>query len=214
MSKWIAALLLLVSATGRAADGSNTTPYSALYAVLAPTEAIRAYDRLVPVERVESQAEGVRPGDIRITIHAKSGAIAVPVSADGSIEFPATQALLAENPPVETNQPKGSLALIVRVGLRVPATLDVPWSDLAAALQQADELFAKTSSGSGGHVRGIEIQFDKGAPASLTVSGKTERLLTADESGSILLMRDSMVESEHPRLLFSRRPARLLAYLE
>lgn len=213
MARWPFLLLLVLPAAGRAADVS-TTPYIALYSVLEPARTIRAFDHLVVNERIESKSPGVRPQDIHITIRAKRGAIVVPIGADGTVDFPIEDALRDENPPVETNQPKGSLALSVLPGLRLPAGLTMSGADLAAAMKQTDELFAKAPPGSPPPVlRGIIVEFDAGAPASVTLAGKGESLLKADAGGRVIVMRDLLRESEKPSLVFSRRPAGLQPYL-
>lgn len=216
MSRWLLLAALLVPLSSHAGEPvSSMTPYNVLYDVLAPARAIRSYDRLLAIERVESKLPGVGATDIRITIRAKNGAIPVPVGTDGSVDFPTADALLAENPLVETNQPKGSLALTVNVALRVPEALQVPWADLVAALKQADDLFAKAPAGRPAQqIRGVEIHFAPGAPASVTVAGKSERLLKADALGRIVLIRDTVADGERPTLVFSQRPILLLPYVD
>lgn len=219
MPKPFALLALLMpfaaaaAAAGEPADGA--TRYLALFQVLAPARSIQAYDHLVAIERVESKLPGVRAQDIRITIRAAKGAIAVPVAADGSVNFPAGEALQAENPAVETNQPKGSLVLTVHAALRLPGALEMPWSEVDAGLRQAEELFAKSPGGTAANAkpRGVEILFDGGSPASVTLAGRSELLLQADAEGRAVVTRDMVVESERPKLVFSRRPHRLLPWV-
>jgi hypothetical protein len=214
-SRWIAIGLIVAPLCAPAAEAVvSTTPYAALYNVLRPAAAIGEYSRLIAIERIESKLPDVRAPDIRITIRAGSGAIAVPVGSDGNVDFPRGDALYAENPMVETNQPKGSLALTVSVGLRIPSTLQVAWSELAEGLAQADALHAKASGGApAATTRGIEVYFDAGAPASIILAGKSEYLLQADAAGRIVLLRDRIVESEQPQVRFSRTPSRMLPYM-
>ncbi|HEY0180388.1 MAG TPA: hypothetical protein VGC30_12280 [Dokdonella sp.] len=204
--------MLRVPLAAAAAGAAATTPYAALYDALAPARSIAAYDRLIAIEHVGSSAPGVRPEDIRITIRAKSGAIEVPVAADGGLEFPLSEALRAENPPVETNQPKGSLALGVNAALRPPHGLVAPWREIAAALKQADALYASASPPH--TVRGIEVRFAPGAPATLTLGERSERLFAADADGRVIVLRDDVVDAEHATLAFSRPPLRILPYVE
>lgn len=197
--------------------GTSATPYAVLHAVLAPAQVIRGHDRLQAVEHVQSKLPGVRAQDIRISIHAKSGVVPVPVGADGSVDFPASEALLAENPPVETNQPKGSLMLSVNVALKPPAGLEVPWSELAAALRQAQELATRMAEQGGKPaqaVKGVEIHFEPGTPASVTVAGRSERLLQADADGDVVLLSDTIAEADKARVVFSRRPLLLTPYAD
>lgn len=214
LTLWWMALLLPTLACATEAV-SSTTPYQALYEVLSPVRTIRAHDRLVALERVASKSGDVPPQDIRIVIHARAGDIAVPVGADGSVDFPADEALRAENPAVETNQPKGSLSLTVKAGLRVPEALIVKWSEFTAALAQADALYANAPGAvSTVKARGIEIHFKPGTAASVTVQGRSERLLRPDSSGRILVTREMVVDAEQPNLVFSQRAISILPYVD
>lgn len=216
MPKLFALLALLTPLAAAAGDTEvSATPYLALYQVLAPARSIRAYDHLIAIEQVQSKSPEVRAQDIRITIRAKRGAIAVPVAADGRVDFPADEALQAENPAVETNQPKGSLMLTVHAALRLPDSLEVSWREIETGLRQAEDLFAKTPGGTAANAkpRGVEIRFAPGETASVTVSGKSERLLQSDADGRILVTRDMIVEAEPPNLKFSRRALRIMPYV-
>ena len=205
----IASIALAQNAAGEA---TSTTPYLTLYQVLSPVHGIGAYDHLVAIERIESKTPGVRPQDIRIVIHARQGAIAVPVAATGEVQFPVTDALRAENPPVETNQPKGSLALIVNVALKVTDHARVPWTEIEAGLAQVKAFYAQTQGASAPAIDGVEAHFAAGTAAMLTIEGKNERLLMADPEGRIIVTRDMALESAAPVLVFSRAPEFIMPY--
>jgi hypothetical protein len=180
--------------------------------VLSPVRTIGKYDRLVAIERIESKVPDVNPSDIRVVIHAKAGAIPVPVGPNGVVKFPATDALREENPPVETNQPKGSLAFIVNVALRGADPLRMPWSDVEAGLEQVKAFYAESRGATAPAISGIEVHFTPGSPAMLTIEGKSERLLMADPAGRLVVTRDMAPESEKPVLAFSRAPDFVLPY--
>ncbi len=205
---------IALAAPAMAADQAGTTPYLTLYQVLSPVGAINKYDRLVAIERIESKMPGVKPEDIRIVIHAKQGAIPVPVAADGEVSFPVNDALREENPPVETNQPKGSLALIVNVALRGADRLRVPWSEIEAGLEQVKAFYAATRGAAAPAISGIEVHFGPGSAAMLTIEGASERLLMSDPDGRIIVTRDMAEESDAPVLVFSRAPAFVVPYAD
>jgi hypothetical protein len=210
-----AVLLASIVLAGAAnAEETSTTPYATLYQVLSPVQTIGKYDRLVAIERIESKLADVKPADIRVVIHAKSGAIAVPVGSDGVVKFPATDALRTENPPVETNQPKGSLAFIVNVALKLADPARVPWSDVEAGLEQVKAFYAESRGASAPGISGIEIHFAPGAPAMLTIEGRSERLLMADPGGRVIVTRDMASVDEKPVLAFSRAPEFVLPYAD
>lgn len=206
-------LASLALAQAVAADEAvSTTPYATLYQVLSPVSKINAYDHLVAIERIESKLPDVPTKDIRVVIHAKKGPIPVPVAAGGGVNFPVTDALREENPPVETNQPKGSLALIVNVALRIADRLRVPWSDIEAALAQVKAFYAASQGASAPAISGVEVHFSPGSAAMLTIEGKSERLLMADASGRIIVTREMALENADPVLVFSRAPDFVMPY--
>lgn len=214
------ALLLLASIAlvpaAMAEEIVSTTPYQALYQVLTPARVIGSYDRLVAIERIQSKLGDVPPSAIRVVIRAKSGAIAVPVGADGRVDFPTSDALRDENPPVETNQPKGSLALTVVVGLAGSDRLRLPWTDVEAGLAQVRKFYADNvpSGTTAPTVRGIEVHFTPGSAATLTIEGRSERLLMADAAGRIVVTSDMAIEKEKPTLAFSRAPDFIMPYTD
>jgi hypothetical protein len=214
MKPLVLLLCFTLASVAAEADEAGTTPYLTLYQVLSPIAGIEAYDRLIAVERIESKLPAVHAEDIRIVIHAKGGAIPVAVGAGGAVKFPVSDALRAENPPVETNQPKGSLALIVNVGLRGAGALNVPWSDIEAGLGQARAFYAKSRGDAAPAISGVEVHFPPGGPAMLTIEGKDERLLMADPAGRIIVTRDMVAGESPPSLVFSRAPDFVLPYTE
>ena len=205
---------IALAQTSDVGGAASTTPYATLYAVVAPVSKINAYDHLIAMERIESKLPDVRPEDIRVVIHAKQGAIAVPVAAGGEVKFPVSDALREENPPVETNQPKGSLALIVNVALRTGDGLRVPWSDIEAGLTQVKAFYADSRGASAPAISGVEVHFSTGSAAMLTIEGNNERLLMADPAGRIIVTRDVVLQNKEPVLVFSRAPEFVLPYTD
>jgi hypothetical protein len=207
------AALALVRLAGAVEADVATTPYAALHAVLAPVADIARYPHLAAIERIESKVGDVAPGTIRVVVHAKSGDIAVPVAADGVVEFPVSTALVEENPSVGTNQPKGSLALTVSVAIRTGDRLRVPWHDIETALGEVKAFFAKSRGVPAPAIDGIEVRFAPGEAAMLTIEGRSERLLMADASGRIVVLRDT-ADGDAPTLVFSRVPRAVTPYTE
>ncbi|HEX5124191.1 MAG TPA: hypothetical protein VFV97_13165 [Rhodanobacteraceae bacterium] len=193
-------------------EAISQTPYATLYQVLSPVNKIATYDHLVAIERIESKDPGVKPETIKVVIYAKSGAIVVPVSPTGEVKFPVSDALRAENPPVETNQRRGSLALIVNVALKLGNQLRVPWTDIEAGLNQVKQFYAETQGSAAPTINGIEAHFTVGKDAMLTIEGKSERLLMADPTGRIIVTREMANENPGAVLAFSRAPEFVVPY--
>jgi hypothetical protein len=206
----LASLALVPSAF--ADEAISSTPYATLYQVLSPVNKIATFDHLVAIQRIESKSPSVRPETIKVVIYAKSGAIIVPVAPSGEVKFPVTEALRIENPAVETNQPRGSLALIVNVAIKMGDRLRVPWTDVEAGLNQVKKFYAETQGSAAPTINGIEAHFAGGTQAMLTIEGKSELLLMADPAGRIIVTRE--VANEHPGavLAFSREPEYVVPY--
>jgi hypothetical protein len=105
--------------------------------------------------------------------------------------------LLAENPPVSSNQPRGSLTVSVTLALPNPASTRLPAEDLRSALRAVDAWLARQADAGGtarGVAGGVEFRFPSAAGASLTVRGDDERFLLADAAGRIVVMREAVLE--------------------
>jgi len=204
---------LLLPSAALPAPPDSATPYAALYQVILPARALASSARLKAVPRIESKLDGIPPERIRLTIHARAGDIHVPVARDGAIDFPLRDDLLAENPPVETNQPKGSLSLSTTVELRLADATEIPARELEAALAEADRFLARQPlEGGQTKVRGVEFVFAHGA-GGVTVRGSTERLLVPDASGRVVLMRNHELADGDALVAFATRPVQALPYL-
>ena len=193
-------------------EAISSTPYATLYQVLSPVNKIATYDHLVAIERIESKNAAVRPETIKVVIYAKSGAIIVPVAPSGEVNFPVTDALRAENPAVETNQPRGSLALIVNVALKIGDRMRRNGADIEAGLAQVKQFYADTQGSAAPTINGVEAHFSGGKEAMLTIEGKSERLLMADSAGRIVVTREMASENPGAVLAFSRAPAFVVPY--
>jgi hypothetical protein len=209
---WIV-LAVFWSAALAAQDPPAGTPYAVLYQVLASSQEIGRYDRLVAIQRIESKLGTVAPDRVQIEIRSRRGTLHIRPTRDGSVQFPLTAELLAENPMVVTNQPKGSLTLSVTLGLKPPTSTRLPVRELNLALAQADQLLARGVAGLAGRVRGVELRFEPQSGAALTLRGRSERYLMADQAGHIVLMREGDLSDEHAVIDLSRVPALVLPYL-
>jgi hypothetical protein len=213
--RW-AALALLAVAGVAVADAGDGTPYAALYRVLAAAREVESEPLLRAVQRIESKRPGVRPDQIEVVIAARAGRIVVPIGVDGSAAFPLRDDLLAENPTVHTNQPRGSLTLSVTLALPTPPSTHVPVPELLAALAAVDAWLqrqAQPGAPPPAHATGVEFRFPRGAPAQVTVRGASERLLVADADGRIVLMREPDLRAGATEIELSQRPLEVLPWM-
>ena len=122
--------------------------------------------------------------------------------------------MLAENPLVTTNQPKGSLSLGVTLEMVLPKERRWPCADVLAGLAEAEPVIAEMPGRKPGtSVRGLELFFAGGKEAQVVVRGRSERLLLADEDGRVVLMRDAELAEPGAVLEFSSPLLRAQPYL-
>lgn len=201
----------------QAASGSGGTPYAVLYQALSPALDVEDDPRLRAVQRIESKLPGVRPDAIEVVIEARGGEIRVPIGADGRARFPLRDDLLAQNPPVRSNQPRGSLTVSVTLALAPPRSTRVPVAELLDALAAADTWLAGKAVAEGlppPAVRGVELRFPPGAGASATLRGaSSERLLLADAAGRIVLVRDADLAEGAREVELSQLPLEVVPWL-
>ena len=193
----IAALLFSAAAGAEV----SVVPYAALYESLRPALEVSGHDRLLARTRILSKRGDVAPEQIRLDIQSRSGVRSVRVGANGDVQFPLDEGLRAENPPVASNQPKGSLTLSVAIVLKAPAGLRFPYRHIAAGIDQMHEVVAADGNDDRFKVQGVELWFDPAAHAQLSVVGRVERLLMADRAGRIVL--DDSAELREDGVLLS-----------
>ena len=93
-------------------------PYHEIYRVQqAQMELSRTHTNLALVLQMHSTEPAVKYSDISASIDAKSGAIPVPIGAEGAFSVPMRGDLLAEDPWIVVNQPRGTMELKWRAGL-------------------------------------------------------------------------------------------------
>jgi len=201
----LAVLAAALSPPSRA--DTSVVPYTALYESLRPALEVSGHDRLVARTRILSKRGDVAPEQIRLDIQSRSGVRSVRVAANGDVQFPLDEGLRAENPPVASNQPKGSLTLSVAIVLKAPPGLRFPYRHIAAGIDQMREIVAADGNDDRFKVQGVELWFDPAAHAQLSVVGRVERLLMADRAGRIVL-DDSAELREDGVLLALTAPVR------
>jgi len=211
---FLAVALAAPVAEAQTEPASGTVPYATLYQTLKPARDASAYPHLKVVPHITSHIPGVKPETIRLVVQSAGGARAVSVAPDGAIDFPVDDALLAENPTVSTNQPKGSLSLGVTLELALPKEPRWTCADVLAGLAEAEPVIAgMPGRDTALAVRGVELFFANGAHAQVVVRGQSERLLLADENGRVVLMRDAELAEPGAVLEFSTPPLRAQPFL-
>jgi hypothetical protein len=154
---------------------------------------------------------GTRPPTL--TIDAKGGPIRLEPGPEGVIDFPVTDALLAEDPPVLTTAPEGQKTG-VSFELRPvrPAGTSFPLAELMASVSQANKLI-KAQAGFLSFaiptMKAVRLVYPAGAPqtARLTAPG-VERTIDTDAQGNLRIPRDEALEAAGARVELSSPPLR------
>ena len=191
-----------------AVNAPTQARYASLYHALEPGLIIARYDRLVARQRIVSRQESVFPDQIEVRILANAGVILVKVASDGSVNFPMTQALLAENPLVESNQPKGSLSISATMEIELSHTKVLAYSDIYDSAMQAQQAIEALGPAMAGRkVRSIEFEFDPKLETRAELSDSVvEELLLADKQGLLILRIDEALAKRKAQVTFSNLP--------
>jgi hypothetical protein len=174
-------------------------------------------DRFFAEPIVESKGHKLAPADTTLTIQSQNGPINVPVSRDGSVQnFPISAELLAENPLVVSNKPKGSLELALQIRIPVPDQKRFSYSELVAGLKEANHLFRKAMG-----ILGILAPQTKDLAFVFASTGSDRPEVTVLWHGSpetkvadvdgMLTLRVSESTKENPEVLVSEIPEKILA---
>jgi len=166
---------------------------------------------------IESKGHKLVPINTMLTIHSHTGAINVPVSRDGAIEnFPISNELLAENPLVIANQPKGSLEVSLQIRIPVPSQRRFSYSVLVSAVREANHLF-KRDAGLfaifAPQTKDLTFVFARSQShhATLTVFWKGAPKTTIGDDEGMLTVRADESSKEDPEVQGSEIPKKILA---
>jgi hypothetical protein len=163
--KWTVCLCAVLWLTLQV-DAAETTgqadfailPYAVVYkmAQVAETEGISTNGKGLII-RFKSSLPGVRSKDISLFIDSKTGRVPLSLDVDGSCRLPVSDSLIKENPPIISNQPKGSMSLGGYINRRfaVPESRILPYRELMQPLRLATE--AGTGIGRPPEVRSVEF---------------------------------------------------------
>jgi len=212
---WLALLLLPGAFRTQAADMA-TIPYAKLDEIWQKTDAIDR-KKLIVLAQVTSSNKAVKPSDITMTIKSASGEIAIRLGADGEVlDFPRTDALRKENPPIESNQPKGTLALSMGLGLVIPDAATFRYAQMVDGIAEGNKA-VKAQAGMLAVVaptlKAVVFFFPPRSTRKATVeiaAAGGKKILTADAGGEVKVLLDPKLAVENPEVRISERPARIL----
>jgi len=208
----LSAVLIFSASSARCADA--TIPYAKLYSLFERGAQIKS-PHVRPIFVVQSTNKAVTPESITLTVQAKSGVIPLKIDSDGEIHgFPVSAELLKENPPILTNQAKGSLRIGGGLGIILPDSLTFTFAELNGYLSEATAEMKKQAgtflSFMVPSAKGLIFEFASPRKQSLTISYKAgPKVLTADSDGGIKLPIDKATLAENPSVTVSEKPLKV-----
>lgn len=201
----ITAGLLLATAL---ADGDwREIPYKKFHASFSSVKPLEGA-RHIHLRRALSTSAGDMARDhIRMVIGAADGDIEVAIGPDGTLDFPMSEGLAKENPPVRVNVPEGELSVSVEIEFEVQAAQRFPYS-LVTDVEDEYRRFVKQQGMlarmMAPEMQGLAIVFPAGEPGLATVTNPADEIIRADESGTLMVpLRKGWTGAQ---ILLSRMP--------
>jgi hypothetical protein len=213
-SAWLGLLLLLPRPV--AAEDARL-PYHDIYRIQkAQAELSRKHTNLALVLQMRSTLPDVKYSDIKASVDAKSGAMPVLIGADGVFSVPLRDDLLAEDPWIVVNQPRGTMQLNWHAGLS-PAlarqvTNDVHYGPVMRAVRDCDDVQEAMRQYFPAAPRltavGLRLTFRSTTiGAAAIIHAKTgDRRLAADTLGELIIPLDADLLDENPVITLTENP--------
>lgn len=193
-----------------AAAAERSIPYADMYGMFSRVAQLQGGKYFKATATLTFADPGVATADITLVIRGRQGAIPVPVGADGSIEFPLRDDLLAENPAVFTNVAQGKLSMSVGIRVEAPPQqrfryrLMVEMDDEAKAMIAKQGMLARMLAPD---FEGLRIRFAKGSRATATVElAAGPQRFEANADGLIEIPDRRAWRSENPFVQLSEMP--------
>ncbi len=208
------AALLLFALAGPALAENARLPYHQLYnAQKARADLNRAHTNLLVVLTLQSTLPGVKTSDLAVYIEARAGKIPIEIGAAGDFTLPMRDDLLAEDPWIIINQPKGTMKLNGQVGV-IPGriTHSVHYAHVMRPVRDSQEVQEQMRPFFPGSPRltvtGLKLTFPAAEKRAVVVihARGGDRKLEADEQGEIILPLASDLLEEDPDISLSDIP--------
>jgi|GEM_PF-1683642 len=157
-----------------------------------------------------STNRALQASNLTLTVRARRGSLPLTITTNGQIVvFPHEKDLVAENPPVVSNQPKGSLYLFVKIFIPLHDARTFSCSRLADGVLELNKLI-KTQAGMLSPLapKGKSVTFyfrkkDAGKATVSIVSPRGTKVLTADTNGLVRLTLEPSLIAENPEIHLS-----------
>ena len=211
----LAALILcIVTGPALAAPEWREVPYVDLYEVFSRDFVEGAkYARLWRTFTVDDDA--FRLEDLRLVVAAADGPIEVMIADDGRVEdFPVSDALRDENPPVRTNAPAEKLSLAFAFQLTTPPVERLPYATIVEMADEYDHLVRRQGMLARmmmPDAQGLFAAFGAGVAAHARIG---DEVIEADADGNLTIPLKRKWRRALPEVAFSAMPTMLSLRIE
>jgi len=207
--RMLAGALILFSAGPVCADAWRDIPYERLHRALTTVTPLPDARYVRIRQRVAVPDTEMAFADLRIVIAAASGDIEVPITPGGDLDFPISDALLKENPPVRVNAPEGKLSISVQLDAAAPPAQRFPYAmleELTAEYGRLVKLQGLMARMAAPKPVGLEVRFPPGPSASAIVRGTATTTIMADSDGRLVIPSNRKWRAEGAEIELSRMP--------
>ena len=205
-------IVILCGALALHAQEAGQVPYAVIHKAVTRAQQVK-HPKLRAVVSVEPKAKSAQANDVTMVIQAKSGPIKVGIGEGGEIrDFPLTPELLKENPPVSSNQPKGTSQMRVAMEAVLPDTTAYAYRDLADLLDAANAELKKQAGMLSMVMPGAKallFHFKGAGKQRVTIEGKESQVLTAEADRTVRLVIDKALVAQNPQVVLSEKPAKV-----
>ena len=193
-----------------AAETNAVIPYSAVEKLLHVAEEANQTKLAVQVRITSAK---VRSPDMHLMIQSRSsGAIPVKLGPAGEVvDFPRTEKLRREDPPILTDQPKGTLLVSLRSELPAPEALSFPYARLTdglAEMKRITKAEAGMLSALAPSPQTVVFVFPKSSAGKAKVeitSAKEPKEWVADTNGFVKFTVEKSLIKENPQVRLSEK---------
>lgn len=215
MGIYLAALVAAMCLAQPVAAENARLPYRLLYtAEMTRANLNRSHTNLVVVLTMKSTQASVKRSDLEVYIDSKSGKLPIEISPTGQFRLPFQEDLMAENPWVIVNQPKGTMKLDWEVAL-LPGRLtnSLHYARLMGPVRESEqvqeEIRRSFANGPRQMVTGLKLTFPSGPrPATIVIHARDgARNLAANAQQEIVLPLNADLLEEDPAMTLSDIPA-------
>jgi hypothetical protein len=209
---WVIVLIAALAAPVQAAETANLR-----YHVL--TRNFDSFEQVDPglrdkvrlAVRIVTGAGNPRP--VMLWMNYDGTRFDLPIDDYGFVEVPWNPDIVAADPLIETNQPKGSITTKLAMLLQVPDNQRFHYADLRAATAQTDALIDKAAGLASfliPTVKGVQFRCAAVSGCSLVVHHPTgDEVLHPNDDGMIRLRLNHTLDNENP-LIEAPRPVTVI----